>query len=866
MITAKAGDKSDFITISIVAKTIPVTGISLNPSSITLKVGESQTITADVTPQNATDKNVTWESSNQDVASVNNGTVTGLNPGSVTITATTVNGNKTADCSVTIKPNLAPSVTIGADYISAVSAVLSGEANLETSGSSDLTMGIMLSTYSGVLPSNSTKIEAIQIDAKDGFEASYSYYVDATGLEPETIYYYRSYVTQNGQDAYGETKSFTTKDLASLLTTLNATSVTATSATLNGTADLSDVGVAYKTIEYGFYWGTSESDQSTKLRGGNITGNAYSASLTNLSHKTQYWYRSYVLLDGQTLYGDVKSFTTDVVPVESISLDNTEYTFHSIGKTLTLIATVLPSDATDKSLEWSSDKEDVATVDSNGIVTAKGNGNATITVKTKDQGKVASCEVTVAQWITSISLFQTTITLNEGQELTLTPTVNPSTAFDKTINWTSSNESAAIVDNNGKVTAVSKGTATIKAEAKDGSGVSASCSLTVIRPVSSINLNKTSLSLFIYSIYNKQSETLTASVIPSDASNTAVTWSSSNASVVSVSNTGEVTSISKGTATITVTANDGNGASATCEVEVKQFVTSIILDKNKLDMIIGEESTLSVASILPENANDKTYSWTTSDNSVASVDANGKVIAKSVGKATIKAVANDGGGCGGTCSVVVSNPCPVGAVDMGTHSSEGYKVYWATSNLSTSGLCADPVDYGDHYAWGETEPKTDYSWSTYKWCNGSKESLTKYNTKSSYGRVDKKTVLYPEDDAAHVKLGGSWRIPTDAEWTELRNNCTWEWTSIYNGNIAYGMIVRAPNGNSIFLPAVWVFDFAGSVGRLRAGYYWSSSICSDYPYEAYILYFASDATESKTVSVSSGGRYEGYSIRPVCDE
>jgi len=384
--------------------------------------------------------------------------------------------------------------------------------------------------------------------------------------------------------------------------------------------------------------------------------------------------------------------------------------------------------------------------------------------------------------------------------------------------------------------------------------------------VSSINLNKTSLSLFIYGIYTKQSETLTASVIPSDASNTAVTWSSSNASVVSVSNTGEVTSISKGTATITVTANDGNGASATCEVEVKQFVTSIILDKNKLDMIIGEESTLSVASILPENANDKTYSWTTSDNSVASVDANGKVIAKSVGKATIKAVANDGSGSGGTCSVVVSNPCPVGAVDMGTHSSEGYKVYWATSNLSTSGLCANPVDYGDYYAWGETEPKTDYSWSTYKWCKGSEKNLTKYNTNSYYGLVDSKTVLYPEDDAAHVILGGSWRMPTDAEWTELRDNCTWKWTSSYNGTKAYGVIVRAPNGNSIFLPAGGGrYDTSISSVGITVNY-WSSSLRSDYPLEAYKCYFASGASATSTVSVCSCIRIEGYSIRPVCEE
>ncbi|MDY4512770.1 MAG: hypothetical protein SPE10_04900, partial [Paludibacteraceae bacterium] len=101
----------------------------------------------------------------------------------------------------------------------------------------------------------------------------------------------------------------------------------------------------------------------------------------------------------------------------------------------------------------------------------------------------------------------------------------------------------------------------------------------------------------------------------------------------------------------------------------------------------------------------------------------------------------------------------------------GLSVKWATCNVGAS----KPEEYGNYYAWGETTTKSTYNWSTYKWCNGSKTTLTKYNTSSSYGTVDNKTVLELADDAARANWGGAWRMPTDAEWTELRENCTWTW-------------------------------------------------------------------------------------------
>ena len=167
-----------------------------------------------------------------------------------------------------------------------------------------------------------------------------------------------------------------------------------------------------------------------------------------------------------------------------------------------------------------------------------------------------------------------------------------------------------------------------------------------------------------------------------------------------------------------------------------------------------------------------------------------------------------------------------------------------------------PEEYGGYYAWGETEEKSDYSWSTYKYCNGTSTSITKYCTQSSYGTVDNKTTLEPGDDVAHVKWGGSWRMPTEAEQQELCDNCTWTWTTLNGVN---GYRVTGPNGNSIFLPAAGYRYGTEVYSRGSAGYYCSSSLLS-YPIEAYYLCFY-----SSDYVWSSYNRYYGLTVRPVCE-
>ena len=183
----------------------------------------------------------------------------------------------------------------------------------------------------------------------------------------------------------------------------------------------------------------------------------------------------------------------------------------------------------------------------------------------------------------------------------------------------------------------------------------------------------------------------------------------------------------------------------------------------------------------------------------------------------------------------------------------GLSVKWANLNLGSK----SPEAYGDYYAWGETETKTEYNWSTYKWANGSINSLTKYNTESDYGVVDNNSTLEAEDDVASVRLGDLWRMPTEDEWRELRNKCTWTWTSV---NDVEGYQVSNSNGVSIFLPTGGSRNYGSHNDAGSRGLYWSASVGTGYPGYAWSLAF-----DSKDF-FAYNYRYEGLSVRPVWGE
>ena len=193
-----------------------------------------------------------------------------------------------------------------------------------------------------------------------------------------------------------------------------------------------------------------------------------------------------------------------------------------------------------------------------------------------------------------------------------------------------------------------------------------------------------------------------------------------------------------------------------------------------------------------------------------------------------------------------------GYVDLGLPS--GTK--WATCNVGAS----TPEEYGNYYAWGETTTKSSYSYDNYKWSNDGCDTFTKYNTSSSYSTVDNKTVLELADDAARANWDGAWRMPTDGEWGELFDECTWEWKNAYKGTTAGYLVTSKINGNSIFLPAAGIRSLDDLYDAGSSGYYWSSSLYSDDPRGAWAVFFSSDG-----VYRYSGDRCYGLSVRPVCE-
>jgi formylglycine-generating enzyme required for sulfatase activity len=184
-------------------------------------------------------------------------------------------------------------------------------------------------------------------------------------------------------------------------------------------------------------------------------------------------------------------------------------------------------------------------------------------------------------------------------------------------------------------------------------------------------------------------------------------------------------------------------------------------------------------------------------------------------------------------------------LDMHDYVDLGLSVKWATCNVGAT----TPEEYGDYFAWGETSPKEIYGWNTYKWCDGTENNMTKYNT------TDGLTTLLPEDDAAHVHWGGQWRMPTKEERDELLDKCIWTWESV---NGVEGFRATGPNGNSIFLPAAGIYIETRLLTNGLNSYFFTS-VLADVPPKAYSWYFA----DKETLHRARIDRSYGCPIRPA---
>ena len=370
-ITSKDGKVTATITVTVEAKTVAVTGISLDKTSITIGVGETQAIVANIEPSNATNKKVNWTSNDSSIASVDDeGTVTGKGVGNATIIATTADGGKKATCSVKVTASSSPVAVTGV-----------------TLDKSTLTMTV-------------------------------------------------------GEDV-----------------------------TLKATVKPDDA--TDKTVT----WASDKTSVATVDENGKVSAKAAGTAVITVTTK-----------DGGKTAKCTVTVKASSVAVTGVSLDKTTLTLTE-GESATLKATVKPDDASNKQVTWSSDKESVATVDENGKVTAKAAGTAVITVTTKDGGKTAKCTVTVKAGtvaVTGVSLDKTSLAMKIGETAILNATVKPDNASNKQVTWSSDKTSIATVDENGKVEAKAAGSATITVTTKDG-GKKATCAVSVTAPTLSIS-------------------------------------------------------------------------------------------------------------------------------------------------------------------------------------------------------------------------------------------------------------------------------------------------------------------------------------------------------------------------------------------
>ena len=377
--------------------TQPVTGISLDKTSVTLNTTDTYTLVANVDPIDASNKSVTWNSSDTAIATVDeNGVVTGIKAGTATITVTTVDGDFAATCAVTV---LQPVTGISLDKTS---------------------------------------------------------------------------VTLNTTDTY------------SLI------------------ANVDPVDASNKSVT----WSSSDAAIATVDEKGVVTGiKAGTATITVT-----------------TVDGDFTATcaVTVLQPVTGVSLDKTSVTLNTT-ETYTLIANVDPTDASNKSVTWSSSDAAIATVDDKGIVTGIKAGTATITVTTVDGNFTAACAVTVFQPVTGVRLDKTEVTLNVAESTVLQATVLPADASNQTVEWSSSNDDIAIIDNGGKITAVAIGNAIITVTTTDGSHT-ATCQI-IVKPILVASVKITCEEEQLLLTPNQQTLHLSASVLPENATDKDLVWS-----------------------------------------------------------------------------------------------------------------------------------------------------------------------------------------------------------------------------------------------------------------------------------------------------------------------------------------------------
>ena len=604
----KWGDEFDM---SLIGISMKLSQIRLNESDLTLKVGASKTIKVVGTiPKDVENKKVTWKSSDTSVATVDSkGKVTAIKNGKATITATSTDGNKVkAKCYVTV--------------ITPVSSVSVSPAKKTIFTRDKLTL------KAEILPANaSDKSVTWTSSNKKVATVNSKGVVTPVSKGKVTI----TVTTNNGKKkAVAEITVKKRIDVSVIRMSASKKNMYV-GKTLTLTAKVYPTDASYPQIN----WGSTDKSVAKVDQKGNVK--AVGVGTCKIKAKSA---------DNPLVYEyvTIKVFKH----VSGVKL-SPKAAVVAVGNTKQLKVTVSPSSAFKKTVTYSSSDKSVATVSSDGLVKAKKEGTAVVTVKTDDGGFTAQTIISVIPCVKSksVKLNKTSKTIRVGDEYTLKETVLPSDTTNKKVVWASSDNSVARVNSKGVVTGVSKGKATIVCTTKD-TGKSAKCKVTVKNVIPT----KVTLSYPKLTLDPGKSTTLRATISPANATIKTVNWKSSNKSVAKVTAKGEVIAVKAGKCVITCTTVSGK-KTAKCTVTVNKVkVSSIKLSAQSLTLVKGKSTTLK-ATVSPTNATNKNVSWKTSNQSIATVDTKGVVRGVMPGKVTITCKANDGSGVSAKCTVTI---------------------------------------------------------------------------------------------------------------------------------------------------------------------------------------------------------------------
>lgn len=616
-VTTADGSKTDTITVTVLQK---VGEIKLSAGKTALKVGEITKITASVLPENASNKAVAFASSSDAVATVDaDGNVKAVGAGTATITATAKDGKGTnGTITITVKDE-ATGVTLNHSSL-----------NLKENETAQLTASVLPDTAS----------QSVTYSTSDATIATVTNTGLVTAVKEGT-----AVITATAADGSGKSASCTVKvgatavDVPVTGITLNHKEITIE--VLKNTEQLVATVEPANATNKDVVFSSSNTNVAVVSNDGLVTAiNNGTATITVTSKENpSIMAKCLVKVGAPVLVTDVT-----VQPAE-LSL-KTDATYQ-------LSVAVLPSNADDRSVEYTTSNAAVATVSASGLVTAKGPGSATITVAAKDgSGKKATCTVTVTQPVKGVTVSPSSVVIQQGNVQKLTASVVPENATNKELIYKSSNETVAIVSNDGIITARSEGWATITVCSKENQAIYGTCTVKVGLPVyvSKITLNTSNVTMWAGATTQ-----LGVSIEPANADIKTVTYGSSNPDVATVSSTGLITAKKKGTTTITVTATDGSGKSASCAVIVKQPVTGIQITPNGYTLVKGDVKQLS-AVVSPADADNTGVIWTSSNTNIAAVSSDGRVTAVNEGSCVITATCKDNASISASCTIVVGTP------------------------------------------------------------------------------------------------------------------------------------------------------------------------------------------------------------------